>query len=57
MMWPNRSDKQLRGGASELFSPGQVPLESPYGTPRLVVGGTGVLGDVGHENLRRLEGE
>ena len=58
MMWPDGSDKKLKSGASELFSPGQVPLPygSPYGTPRLVVGRTGVLGDVRHEELRRLEG-
>ena len=48
MMWPDGSDKKLRSGASEPFSPGQVPLESLYEAPRLVVGGTGVLGDVGH---------
>ena len=56
MMWPDGSDKQLRSGASELFSPGKAPLESSYGTPRLVINGTGVLSDVGHEDLWWLEG-
>ena len=55
-MWPDGSDKQLRSGASELFSPGQVPLESPYETPRLVIGRSGVVGDVGYKDLWRLEG-
>ena len=55
-MRPDSSDKQLRSGTSELFSPGQVPLKSSYGEPGLVIGGTGVLSDVGHEDLQRMEG-
>ena len=56
MMWPDSSDKQLRSGASELFSPGEVPHENPYGKLRLVVNSTGVLGDVEYKDLRSLEG-
>ena len=56
MMRPDSSDKQLISGASELFSPGQVPLKSSYRAPKLVIGGTGVLSDVGHEDLQRMEG-
>ena len=56
-MRPDGSDKQLRSGTSELFSPGQVPLKSSYGAPGHVIGGTGVLSDVRHEDLRRLEGD
>ena len=57
MMWPDGSNKQLRSGVSELiFSPGHVPFESPYRTPRLVVGRTRVLSDVRHKDFRRMEG-
>ena len=56
MMRPDSSDKQLRSGASELFSPGQVPLKSSYRAPNLVIGGIGVHSDVGHEELWRMEG-
>ena len=55
MMRPDSSDKQLISGASE-FSRGQVPLNSFYGAPKLVIGGTRVLSDVGHKDLRRMEG-
>ena len=55
-MRPDGSDKQLISGASELFSPGKVPLKSSYGAPSLVIGRTEVLSDVGHEDLQRMEG-
>ena len=55
MMRSDSSDKQLISGASELFSPGQVPLKSSYRAPKLVIGGIGVLSDVGHEDLQRME--
>ena len=56
MMRPDGSDKQLRSGTSELFSPGQVPLKCSHRAPGLVIGGTGVLSDVGHEDLRGMKG-
>ena len=55
-MRPDSSDKQLISVASELFSPGQVPLKSSYRAPGLAIGGTGVLSDVRHEDRRRMEG-
>ena len=50
------NDKQLKSGASKLFSPGQVPLKCSHRAPGLVIGGTGVLSDVGHEDLRGMKG-
>ena len=50
-MRPDGSDKQLRSGTSELFSPGQVPLKCSHRAPGLVIGGTGVLSNVEHEDL------